>query len=140
MFLNTTFAVTPAVTLRAGLRYTKDRVTVSNFYALEGLATGVGRFAPDAGTTWWTQTIGAQPATRSYFQTGLAPQGAVYPTSSRITTTSAAESASTGRRTRGAGLREHQPGYRACRLNGQAYNDPTELTREREADPRTNSG
>src|ERR1700681_294036 len=77
VFLNTTFVVAPTITLRAGVRYTKDKVTISHFYALEGgLADpGPGGFAPDGGTTWWTQTIGAQPATRSYFQTGLAPQG-----------------------------------------------------------------
>src|ERR1700681_701376 len=87
VFLNTTFVVAPTITLRAGVRYTKDKVTISHFYALEGgLADpGPGGFAPDGGTTWWTQTIGAQPATRSFFQTGLAPQGPVVPEFDRDT-------------------------------------------------------
>src|SRR6202023_3398583 len=78
VFLNTTFLVAPQVTLRAGVRYTKDKVTISNFYALEGgLANpGPAGTSPNVdATTWWTQTIGAQPAPRTFFQTGLAPQG-----------------------------------------------------------------
>src|SRR6267378_1077494 len=35
VFLNTTFVVAPTITLRAGVRYTKDKVTISDFYALE---------------------------------------------------------------------------------------------------------
>ena len=36
IFLNLTYAITPQVTLRGGVRYTKDKVTIENFYALEG--------------------------------------------------------------------------------------------------------
>src|SRR5437588_867475 len=76
VFVNTTFAVAPTVTLRAGARYTKDKVTIANFYALEGgfLTAPVG-FTPDGGTTLWTQTIGALPGTYTNFQSGLVPQG-----------------------------------------------------------------
>src|SRR5207237_382408 len=34
VFFNATYTLAPAVTLRAGLRYTKDKVTISHFYAL----------------------------------------------------------------------------------------------------------
>ena len=62
-FLNLTYDLTPQVTLRGGVRYTKDKVTIENFYALEG---GLGSQPlgndpnVDAGT-WWTQTIGNLP-------------------------------------------------------------------------------
>src|SRR4029077_14938255 len=49
-FFNTTFSVAPAVTLRAGVRFTRDDISIRNFYALEGglRAASVG-FAPDGG-------------------------------------------------------------------------------------------
>ena len=77
MFLNATFAVTPTVTLRAGARYTKDNVSIDNFYALEGgpLAPGPVGYAPDGSTALWTQTIGSPPATFANYQTGVAAQG-----------------------------------------------------------------
>jgi iron complex outermembrane receptor protein len=55
-FFNATFAVTPAVTLRAGVRYTKDDLSVHNFYALEGgLPAAPTTLLPDDTTTRWTQ-------------------------------------------------------------------------------------
>ncbi|MDE2220498.1 MAG: TonB-dependent receptor [Gammaproteobacteria bacterium] len=79
-FLNGTIKATAAVTLRAGARYTRDRVTIGNFYALEGgpLAPGPTGYSPDGGAvTYWTQTIGAADQLPSYafYQTGTAPQG-----------------------------------------------------------------
>ena len=77
VFLNATFALVSAVTLHAGARYTKDKVTINNFYALEGgpLAPGPTGYSPDGGVmAYWTQTIGSQPATFSNYQTGTAPQ------------------------------------------------------------------
>ena len=80
LFANVTFSVAPTVTLRAGVRYTKDKVTIENFYALEGGLPSPGSVgtSPDIdATTWWTQTIGNLPpgvtAPRTYFQQGLAP-------------------------------------------------------------------
>src|SRR5258706_570554 len=78
-FLNTTYALTPAWTLHAGARYTKDQISINNFYALEGgpLAPGPTGFTPDGGSmTYWTQTISAdiQPPPVAIYQTGTAPQ------------------------------------------------------------------
>jgi iron complex outermembrane receptor protein len=132
VFLNTTFVVTPRVTLRAGVRYTKDKVTIGNFYALEGGLANPGSvgFAPDGGTTWWTQTIGAQPATRSYFQTGLAPQGqGVVPEFDKNTNNVSGKIGVDWKP--GEDLLAYaslSQGYRGVAFNGQAYNDPTELT------------
>src|SRR5437016_8010953 len=94
VFFNATYTVAPAVTLRAGLRYTKDKVTISNFYALEGGLASPGATTAGTGTdpnidatTWWTQTVGnpalypppplpntPPTAGRTYFQQGLAVQ------------------------------------------------------------------
>jgi iron complex outermembrane receptor protein len=138
VFLNTTFVVAPKVTLRAGVRYTKDKVTISNFYALEGGPANPGpaqsgplAFTPDGGaTTWWTQTIGAQPATRTYFQPGLAPQGqGVVPEFGQDTNNVSGKIGVDWKP--GEDLLAYasvSQGYRGVAFNGQAYNDPTELT------------
>jgi iron complex outermembrane receptor protein len=137
VFLNTTFVVVPQVTLRAGVRYTKDKVTISNFYALEGgvnpapAQSGPLAFAPDGGaTTWWTQTIGAQPATRTDFQTGLASQAqGLVPEFSKDTNNVSGKIGVDWKP--GEDLLAYasvSQGYRGVAFNGQAYNDPTELT------------
>ncbi|MBV8404501.1 MAG: TonB-dependent receptor, partial [Gammaproteobacteria bacterium] len=144
-FLNLTYAITPAVTLRGGLRYTKDKVTIENFYALEGGLPSPGSvgMGPDIdAATWWTQTIGnpalypapppGQPVTapRSYFQQGLAVQGfGVVPTLENDTNNVSGKV--------GADWKINEAvltylsisqGYRGVAFNGQAYNDNTELT------------
>jgi outer membrane receptor protein involved in Fe transport len=122
----------PQVTLRAGVRYTKDKVTISDFYALEGGLANPGSvgLAPDGGTTWWTQTIGAQPATRSNFQTGLAPQAqGLVPAFGKDTNNVSGKIGVDWKP--GEGLLAYlsvSQGYRGVAFNGQAYNDPTELT------------
>ncbi len=137
LFLNTTWTVAPTVTLRAGVRYTRDKVTIDNFYALEGGLptpgpTGTG---PDVdATTWWTQTIGNLPAgavaPRTYFQQGLAPQGlGVVPSFGKDTNNVSGKI--------GADWKPNEDvlayvsisdGYRGVAFNGQAYNDRSELT------------
>ncbi len=130
IFLNGGYAITPTVTLRAGARYTKDKITISDFYALEGALAypGPQGYAPDGGVTWWTQTIGGLPAARTYFQTGLAPQGPLVPAFSRDDNNLSGK----------VGL-DWKPspdvltylsisqGYRGAAFNGQAFNDPSEL-------------
>src|SRR5882762_10324109 len=131
VFLNTTFVVAPTITLRAGVRYTKDKVTISHFYALEGGLANPGPvgFAPDGGTTWWTQTIGAQPATRSYFQTGLAPQGPVVPEFVHDTNNVSGKIGADWKASEDLlTYASISQGYRGVAFNGQAFNDPTELT------------
>ena len=129
VFLNTTFAVTPAVTLHAGARYTKDKVTISNFYALEGgpLAPGPTGYTPDGGVmTYWTQTIGALPAAFDYYQTGVGPQGPALNLSQDNNNVSfragvdwkASEDVLT--------YLNVSQGYRGAAFNGQAFNFPEE--------------
>jgi len=144
-FLNLTYAITPQVTLRGGLRYTKDKVTVENFYALEGGLPPPGSvgMSPDIdATTWWTQTIGnptlypAPPpgspptAPRTTFQQGLAVPGfGVVPSFDNDTNNVSGKV--------GADWRVNEQvltylsisqGYRGVAFNGQAYNDNSELT------------
>ena len=141
VFLNLTYAIIPQVTLRGGLRYTKDKVTIENFYALEG---GLGSMPlgndpnVDAGT-WWTQTIGnpalypaGNPPTapRTFYQQGLSPQGFGFvPTFGDDTNNVSGKV--------GADWRVNEQvltyfsisqGYRGVAFNGQAYNDNSELT------------
>jgi iron complex outermembrane receptor protein len=137
IFLNTTFAMAPTVTLRAGVRYTKDKVTIDNFYALEGGLANPGPLGTSPNvdaTTWWTQTIGALPpgvtAPRTFFQTGLAPQGlGVVPEFGKDTNN---VSGKVGLDWKAAeevlAYASISQGYRGVAFNGQAYNDPTELT------------
>ena len=145
VFLNLTYTLTPQLTLRGGVRYTKDKVTIENFYALEGGLPSPGSvgMSPDIdATTWWTQTIGnpalypapppGQPATapRGYFQQGLAVQGfGTVPTFQNDTNNVSGKV--------GADWRVNEQvltylsisqGYRGVAFNGQAYNDNSELT------------
>src|SRR5258706_16422304 len=65
VFLNTTFELNSQFTLQACTRYTKDQVTISNFYAPESwpLAPGPTAHTPDAGGMgYWAQTTGSPPA------------------------------------------------------------------------------
>ena len=143
IFLNLTYAITPQVTLRGGVRYTKDKVTIENFYALEGGLPSPGSVgtSPDIdATTWWTQTIGnpalyhsvntPPTAPRTNFQQGLAVQGFGFvPTFENDTSNVSGKI--------GADWRVNEQvltyltvsqGYRGVAFNGQAYNDNSELT------------
>jgi iron complex outermembrane receptor protein len=137
VFVNTTLLVAPQVTLRAGVRYTKDKVTISDFYALEGGLANPGPVGTSPNidaTTWWTQTIGALPAgvsaPRTFFQTGLAPQGlGVVPQFGQDTNNVSGKIGVDWKP--GEDLLAYasvSQGYRGVAFNGQAYNDPTELT------------
>jgi iron complex outermembrane recepter protein len=142
VFLNLTYAITPQVSLRGGVRYTKDKVTIENFYALEGGLPPPGSvgYSPNIdATTWWTQTIGnpalytppgSPTAPRNSFQQGLAPQAfGVVPNFSNDTNNVSGKV--------GADWRVNEQvltylsvsqGYRGVAFNGQAYNDNSELT------------
>jgi iron complex outermembrane recepter protein len=145
VFLNLTYAITPQVTLRGGVRYTKDKVTIENFYALEGGLPSPGSvgFSPDIdATTWWTQTIGnpasypppppgAPPtAPRSYFQQGLAVQGFGFVPNFENDTNNVSGKVGADWRVNEQVLTylSISQGYRGVAFNGQAYNDNSELT------------
>jgi iron complex outermembrane receptor protein len=129
-FVNAHFAVTPAVTLRAGVRFTRDDIAVENFYALEGgLTSASAGFAPDGGTTLWTQTI-PYAAQASYIQysTASAPQAGVNPTltqsNNNVSTKVGVDWKSSDTALVYASFSQ---GYRGAAFNGQAFNAPAEL-------------
>ncbi|MBS0365657.1 MAG: TonB-dependent receptor [Proteobacteria bacterium] len=140
-FLNLTLHVTPALTLRGGLRYTRDKVTISHFYALEGGLPSPGSvgLSPDIdAATWWTQTIGNpalysppnSTAPRSVFQQGLAVQGLGFVPEFANTTSNFSGKAGIDWKVSEQVLAylSLSQGYRGVAFNGQAYNDNSELT------------
>src|SRR2546429_634525 len=150
VFFNATYTVAPAVTLRAGLRYTKDKVTISNFYALEGGLASPGATTAGTGTdpnidatTWWTQTVGnpalypppplpntPPTAGRTYFQQGLAVQRYGFvPTFENDTNNVSGKVGVDWKASDGVlAYASISQGYRGVAFNGQAYNDNSELT------------
>src|SRR6266850_966672 len=149
VFFNATYTVAPTVTLRWGLRYTKDKVTISHFYALEGglanpgATTAAGGTDPNIdATTWWTQTVGnpalypppppntPPTAPRLYFQQGLAVQGFGFvPTFGNDTNNVSGKVGVDWKASEGVlAYLSISRGYRGVAFNGQAYNDNTELT------------
>lgn len=137
VFLNTTYEVTKTFTLRAGVRYTKDKVTINNFYALEGGLPSPGSVgtSPDIdASTWWTQTIGniplGTPAPRAYFQQGLAPQDlGVVPSFGKDTNNVSGKIGADWKPTDDVlAYLSISEGYRGVAFNGQAFNDRSELT------------
>jgi iron complex outermembrane receptor protein len=145
IFLNLTYAIAPQVTLRGGVRYTKDKVTIENFYALEGGLPSPGSvgMSPDIdATTWWTQTIGnpalypgmcgntAPTAPRCYFQQGLAVQSFGVVPSFANNTDNVSGKVGIDWRASDEVLTylSISQGYRGVAFNGQAYNDNSELT------------
>jgi len=149
VFLNATYTVAPQVTLSAGLRYTKDKVTISNFYALEGGLASPGATIAATGTdpnidatTWWTQTVGnpalypppppnpPPTAPRASFQQGLAVQGFGFvPTFENDTNNVSGKVGLDWKASDGVlAYVSISQGYRGVAFNGQAYNDNTELT------------
>jgi outer membrane receptor protein involved in Fe transport len=129
VFFNATYAVTPAVTLHAGARYTKDEITINNFYALEGgpLAPGPTGFTPDGGvSTYWTQTIGALPAAFDFYQTGVAAQGPTLDLSQDDSNVSFKAGVDWKPREDVLAYFNVSQGYRGAAFNGQAFNFPEE--------------
>ena len=129
-FLNAHFDVTPTVTLRAGVRFTHDDVAIDNFYALEGGLTSASTgFAPDGGTTLWTQTIPySSAATYNQYSTALAPQAGVNP---ELTESNNNVSFKAGADWKPVDdllvYGSFSQGYRGAAFNGQAFNAPAEL-------------
>src|SRR3984893_4288935 len=128
VFLNTTLEVVPTVTLHAGARFTKDNVAIRHFYALEGgPAVPPVDNTPDGLTTaFWTQTIGALPATFTQYQTGVAPQGPTLNRDEDNTNVSFRAGADWKPSEGVLAYLNFSQGYRGAAFNGQAANAPAE--------------
>lgn len=131
IFLNATYSVTPSVTLRAGVRYTKDDITIRNFYALEGgLTNRPTVLGPDSYPTLWTQTIpySVPVSYVTYLPTTGAPAGLNPDLSHKDGNTSVKLGADWKISGDVLAYLSFSQGYRGAAFNGQAFNGPQELT------------
>jgi iron complex outermembrane recepter protein len=131
LFFNATYELIPTVTLRAGVRYTKDDITIKNFYALEGGMTNQPTaLGPDSYPTLWTQTIpySVPISYVTYLPTTGAPAGLVPDFSDDTNNTSFKAGADWKISGDVLGYISFSQGYRGPAFNGQAFNGPQELT------------
>lgn len=129
-YLNLNYRLTPAVTLRGGLRYTRDKVSIHDFYALEGGLPG-----PPAGPqvnipTLWTPTIPYLDGVSFVdFAPGTAPQAGTYPTLANSTSNVSFKAGVDWKHSDDVmTYLSISRGFRGVAFNGQALNDPLELT------------
>jgi iron complex outermembrane recepter protein len=130
-FVNATFAVTPTVSLRAGLRYTKDKIEITNFYALEGgLEAPSAGYGPSPGTTLWTQTIPyVTGVSYTQYSSLFSPPGGVNaPLEYNNNNTSGKVGVDWKPDDQTLLYASFSRGYRGAAFNGQAFNAPAELT------------
>ncbi len=128
VFANVTFDVSPTITLRGGLRYTRDRLSLNDFYALEGGVNGAPTFAGLGQPVLWTQTIPYSSSTWVYFQPGTSPQGPTLPEQSVGNTNLSYKFGADWKPTSGVMTYVSiSRGYRGAALNSQAFNDPSEV-------------
>jgi iron complex outermembrane receptor protein len=127
-FVNLTFEVAPTVTLHAGARYTRDTITISNFFALEGgLTAASSGGAPDAGTALWTQTIPNVPASYVTYSTALFPPGGVNSPLKQDNNNFSVRAGVDWKPVDGVLVyASFSQGYRGAAFNGQAFNNPAE--------------
>jgi len=129
-FLNATFAVTSTVSLQAGIRYTKDKIEITNFYALEGGLTGPSSgYGPIDGTTLWTQTIPYVTNSYTLYSNSFQPPGGVNPALEYSNNnTSGKVGINWKPNEKVLVYADFSQGYRGAAFNGQAFNAPAELT------------
>ena len=130
-FLNATFHVTPTVSIQAGLRYTKDKIEITNFYALQGgLTAPSAGSAPSDGTTLWTQTIPySTGVSYSRYSSLYQPTGGVNaPLAYNNNNTSGKVSVDWKPDDQTLLYASFSQGYRGAAFNGQAFDGPAELT------------
>ena len=130
LFLNLTYETAPGLTLRAGARYTRDTISIQNFYALEGGVQSMPvSLAPDSVPTWWTPTIPVLPSSYVTYQTSLAAPGGTYPQLSKGNNNLSLKLGADYKFSRDVlAYASFSQGYRGVAFNGQAYNGPAELT------------
>lgn len=127
-FANLSFDLTPAVTLRGGLRYTKDSLAVKNFYALEG-------YLPSAPThqgldlPWiWTQTIPVIPSTGISYTPGIFPKGPTLPEQAQGNNNVSFKAGVDWKAAPGIlYYLSVSRGYRGAAFNSNAFNTPIEV-------------
>jgi len=129
-FFNLAYAVIPEVTLRGGVRFTKDKITISNFYALEGgLTAPSSGYGPIDGTTLWTQTIPyVLPVSYVQYSTSFIPPGGVNPQLEQDNNNTSFKAGVDWKPSEDMlTYASFTEGYRGAAFNGQAFNAPAEL-------------
>jgi iron complex outermembrane receptor protein len=128
VFGNISYDVTPAFTLRGGLRYTKDSLDVKNFYALEGYLPSPPAYQ-GLGLPWlWTQTIPVIPGTGVDYTPGIYPRGALLPQQSQDNDNWSYKAGVDWKAA--AGILAYvsiSRGYRGAAFNSQSFNAPVEV-------------
>ncbi len=131
LFLNATYEIAPTVTFRAGVRYTKDDITINNFYALEGgLTNQPTSLGPDSYPTLWTPTISNNPSLSGvYYSPSFSAVGGVIPSFGRNDSNVSVKAGLDWKiSTDMLAYLSFSQGYRGAAFNGQAFNGPAELT------------
>src|SRR5579872_1391261 len=127
-FANLSVEVSPAVTLRGGLRYTNDRLAVKNLFALEGGLAGPPDCLCVNPPTLWTQTIPSIPGTYVDFSQGIYPRSAALPERSTSDSNVTYKAGADWKPASGIlAYLSVSSGYRGAAFNSQAYNDPREV-------------
>ncbi|MBS0394164.1 MAG: TonB-dependent receptor [Proteobacteria bacterium] len=130
LFLNTTYEMTPTVTLRGGLRYTNDEITIKNFYALEGGMTGQPTIlGPDQYPTLWSQTIyPGQTCDGPGYVASIAVQCGFMPDQVKKNNNLSLRIGADWKIAEDVlGYASFSQGYRGAAFNGQAFNGPVEV-------------
>jgi iron complex outermembrane receptor protein len=127
-FANVSYAVSPTVTVRGGLRYTDDSISVKNFFALEGGLQGPPTCFCVNMPTLWTQTIPVISGTYVNFSQGIGAQSAPLPEQA---TSNNNVSYKVGADWKLApdvlSYVSVSSGYRGAAFNSQAFNAPSEV-------------
>lgn len=127
-YANLSYDLTHHLTLRGGLRYTVDDISVKNFAALEGGLAGPPTCYCINMPTLWTQTIPVIPGTYVDFSPGIFPRSAPLPEQSRRNNN---VSYTVGMDWKLApGIMTYvnvSTGYRGAAFNSQAFNSPVEV-------------
>ena len=130
IFLNATDGVSAAVRLHAGIRYTQDKITIDNYYAMLGaLAAPPVGLGPNDGQTYWSQTIPVLPTSLTTFLPSIAPQSAPTPPFGQTNKNVSGNIGADWKPVDGLlAYATISQGYRGAAFNGQAYISPAELT------------
>lgn len=125
-FLHSTYDLSESLSLTFGLRYTKDKTEVEDFYALAGYLDDA---RSNGGTEYWTQTIGDYIGAWTTYTPGLSPKGEVLPDFDFDDENVSAKIGIDWRLNNDVMFyASFSQGYRSSAVNGQAFLDVSELT------------
>jgi iron complex outermembrane receptor protein len=112
------------------VRYTQDKITIKDFYALQGaIASPPVGLGPNTGPTYWTQTIPVTPGSGSNFIPGTGAQSAPTPEFGQTNSNVSGEVGADWKPVDGVlAYVSISQNYRGAAFNGGAFISPAELT------------